>query len=108
MKIFVGNLPSEITGDDLRQAFENFGQVGSVTIAIDRTTGTSRGFAFVTMPLADEARNAIGKMNGKDLQGRKIDVEKSRRKTKPHSGNRRLSCLGSRGKVGGRCSRRLY
>jgi len=108
MKIFVGNLSVETTGDDLRQAFESFGQVGSVTIAMDRTTGTSRGFAFVTMPLADEARNAIGKMNGKDLQGRKIDVEKSRRKTKPHSGNRRLSCLGSRGKVGGRCSRRLY
>ena len=108
MKIFVGNLPSETTGDDLRQAFENFGQVGSVTIAMNRTTDTSRRFAFVIMPVADEARNAIEKMNGKDLQGQKIDVEKSRRKTKPHSGNRRLSCPGSRGKVGGRRSRRLY
>ena len=108
MKICVGNLPSETTGDDLRQAFESFGQVGSVTIAMDRTTGTSRGFAFVIMPVADEAKNTIEMMNGKDLQGRKIDVEKSRTKTKPHSGNRRLSYLGSRGKIGGRHSKRLY
>ena len=65
----MGNLPSETTRDDLRQAFECFGQVGSVTIALDQTAGTSQGFAFIIMPVADEARNTIEKINGKDLQG---------------------------------------
>ncbi|MGD8501134.1 MAG: hypothetical protein PVJ86_10835 [Phycisphaerales bacterium] len=108
MKIFVGHLPSETTGDDLRQAFESFGQVGSVTIAVDRTTGASRGFAFVIMPVADEARNAIEKMNGKDLQGRKIDVEKGRTKTKPRGSRHQLSHFANGGQVGRHRGRRRY
>ncbi len=106
MKVFVGNLSVETTESDLRHVFESFGQVRSVTIAIDRTTGTSRGFAFVTMPVAGEARNAIEKMNGKDLQGRKIDVEKSRTKRKPRAGGRKRSDSANRGKSGGHRGRR--
>ena len=84
MRIFVGNLSSGTSGNDLRQAFESFGQVTSVTIIMNGTTGKSREFGFVIMPSANEATNAIEKMNGKDLQGRKIAVEKSRTKRKPH------------------------
>ena len=96
MRIFVGNLSGETTGNDLRQVFESFGQVRSITVAMDQTTGTSRGFAFVIMPVADEAKNAIEKMNGRELQGRKIHVDKSRTKTKPHAVRRQLRPLESR------------
>ena len=108
MRIFVGNLSGEITGSDLRQVFESFGQVRSVTVAMDQAMGTPRGFAFVIMPVADEAKNAIEKMHGKDLQGRKIHVEKSRTKRKPRIDRRRSRRLETGGKVGGRRGRRCY
>jgi RNA recognition motif-containing protein len=95
-------------GNDLRQIFEIFGQVRSLTVAIDPTTGTSRGFAFVIMPVADEARNAIEEMNGKNLHGRKIHVEKSRTKRKPHVDRCQSHRLETKDKVGGRLGRRRY
>ena len=60
----------------------------------------SREFGFVIMPSANEAKNAIEKMNGKGLQGRKIDVEKSRARKKPHAGNRWRSDSGDGGGFG--------
>jgi len=101
MKVFVGNLSGQTTEDDLRQAFESFGQVKSVTIVRDETTGESRGFAFVIMPLANEATNAIEKMNGKDLRGQKVKVEKGRTKTKARSSRRKRSVSGTGGRAGG-------
>jgi len=101
MKVFVGNLSGQTTEDDLRQAFESFGQVKSVTIVRDETTGESRGFAFVIMPLANEATNAIEKMNGKDLRGQKVKVEKGRTKTKARSSRRKRSGSGTGGRAGG-------
>ena len=71
MNIYVGNLSHDVTDDDLRQAFEAFGQVRSVNIVRDKISGESRGFGFVGMPTENEARTAISEMNGKDLQGRK-------------------------------------
>jgi len=55
MNIYVGNLPREATEEDLRKAFEEFGQVASVKIITDRFTGDSRGFGFVEMPNSPEA-----------------------------------------------------
>jgi RNA recognition motif-containing protein len=59
MNIYVGNLSSEVTEEDLRQAFEGLGQVVSVNIIKDRYSGESRGFGFVEMPDKAEAQSAI-------------------------------------------------
>lgn len=108
MKIFVGNLSGETSGDDLRQAFENFGQVGSATIVIDESAGESRRFGFVRMPSASEAHNAIKRMNGRDFQGRKIDVQKARTKGKPHASRRSRSDSGNGGSLWKLRGRRYY
>ncbi len=80
MNIYVGNLSHETTEDDLRQAFEAFGQVISVKIVRGRATGESVGFGFVGMPISDEGQTAISEMNGKDLKGQSIKVEEGRMK----------------------------
>ena len=80
MNIYVGNLSPETTEDDLRQAFEAFGQVASVKLLRDRVTGQSNKVGFVGMPEAEEAQTAISTLNGKDLQGSAIRVEEGKRK----------------------------
>jgi RNA recognition motif-containing protein len=81
MNIYVGNLAREVTEDDLREAFEVFGQVDTTTIIKDRFSGESRGFGFVEMPSKNEAQAAIDDMNGKDLKGRTVNVNEARPKT---------------------------
>jgi RNA recognition motif-containing protein len=81
MNIYVGNLSHETTEDDLREAFEVFGQVISVKIVRSRSTGESAGFGFVGMPVSEEGQTAISEMNGKDLKGQSIKVEEGRTKT---------------------------
>ncbi len=78
MNIYVGNLSHQATEDDLRKAFEVFGQVESANIIKDRFSGKSRGFGFVQMPSKQEAQNAIEQMNGTDLMGRAINVNEAR------------------------------
>jgi len=78
MKIYVGNMPYSVTEEDLKQAFEAFGQVESVTIIKDKMSGQSKGFGFVEMGSADQAQAAISGMNGKDLKGRKLNVNEAR------------------------------
>ena len=78
MNIYVGNVFLAVTEDDLRQAFEAFGQVTSAKIIKDRYTGNSRGFGFVEMPNHQEARSALSGLNGKDLKGRSLKVNESR------------------------------
>jgi RNA recognition motif-containing protein len=85
MNIYVGNLPNKANEDDLREAFEEFGQVTSVKILTDRYTGDSRGFGFVEMPNYSEANSAISGLDGKELKGHKIKVNKAR----PRRDNRR-------------------
>jgi len=81
VNIYVGNLSNQTTEDDLRQAFEAFGQVESVNIIKDRFSGESRGFGFVEIPSKQEAQKAIEEMNGKDLMGRAVNVNEARPKT---------------------------
>ena len=100
MNIYVGNLSRETTEDDLRQAFEPFGQVESINIIKDRFSGESRGFGFVEMPSKDEAQTAIEEMNGKDLQGRAINVNEARPKAARGGGGGRGGS-GGRGRGGG-------
>ena len=78
MNIYVGNLLREATKDDLRQAFEAFGQVTSVNIISDKYTGDSRGFGFLEMPNHQEAKSAIAGLDGKDLKGRTLKVNEAR------------------------------
>ena len=80
-KIFVGNLSYSATEVELRSMFEAYGAVESVHIVTDRDSGQPRGFGFVEMPNDAEAANAITGLNGKDLQGRTLNVNEARPKT---------------------------
>ncbi|MBC7231480.1 MAG: RNA-binding protein [Actinobacteria bacterium] len=78
MKIYVGNLSYSTTEDGIRSAFSQFGTVDSVDVIVDRNTGRSRGFGFVEMSDDAEARAAISGLNGKDLDGRSINVNEAK------------------------------
>jgi RNA recognition motif-containing protein len=78
MNIYVGNLSYEVTQDNLKQAFGAFGQVETVKIIKDRWSRQPRGFGFVEMPERAEAQSAINGLNGKDLKGRTVKVNKAR------------------------------
>ena len=75
MNIFVAKLNYQTQEDDLREAFEEFGEVSSCKIIMDRETGRSRGFGFVEMPDENEARIAIQEMNESEFDGRTIVVK---------------------------------
>jgi RNA recognition motif-containing protein len=77
MNIFVGSLPWSIEEADLRESFEAYGTVESVKIITDKFTGRSKGFGFVEMPNDDEAQKAIDELNGANVEGRAIVVNKS-------------------------------
>jgi len=78
MNIYVGNLSHEMTEEELRQAFEAFGQVESATVIKDKFTGESRGFGFVEMPAKAEAQAAIDGLNETELKGRAVNVNEAR------------------------------
>jgi RNA recognition motif-containing protein len=86
MNIYVGNLSYSVTEDDLRQAFEAFGQVASVSIIKDKFSNQSKGFGFVEMPSQEEAQAAISGMNGKDIKGRAMNVNEARPRTDDRRG----------------------
>jgi len=96
MNIYVGNLSRDVTDEDLRQAFGDFGQVESINIIKDKFTGESRGFGFVEMPSKDEAQAAITGLNGQDLKGRAMNINEARPRTEGRGGR------GGRGGGGGR------
>ncbi|MBM4039404.1 MAG: RNA-binding protein [Planctomycetes bacterium] len=86
MNIYVGNLPFSATDAELRAAFEPFGEVTSAQVIQDRETGRSRGFGFVEMPSADQARAAIAALDGSDMGGRSLKVNEARPKTDRREG----------------------
>jgi len=86
MKIYVGNLSYEVTEEDLKQSFEQFGQVESVAIITDKFTGKSKGFGFVEMASKAEGRSAIDGLNGKELKGRTLNVNEARPRTESRGG----------------------
>ena len=104
MNIYVGNLSYTVTEDDLRQAFEAFGQVTSASIIKDKFSGQSKGFGFVEMPSKEEAQAAITALNGKEMKGRNLSVNEAR----PRTDDRRQGGGGGGGggrRPGGRSSR---
>ena len=77
MNIYAGNLSRELTEQELREAFQAFGQVTSVKIIRDRYTNISKGFGFVEMPVQSEAQAALAGLDGKQLRGRSISVSEA-------------------------------
>jgi len=88
MNIFVGNLAFDVTDEDLGKAFEAFGQVASASVIKDQYSNQSRGFGFVEMPQTSEAQAAIAALNGKELNGRSINVSEARPKATGYGGGR--------------------
>jgi len=86
-KLYVGNLSFNTTENDLQDAFAAHGPVSEVNLMVDRATGRSRGFAFVTMGTPEGAQAAIGAMHGARLDGRELTVNEARPKEeRPRSG----------------------
>ena len=78
MDIYVGNLSYNLTVEELREAFEQHGEVANAKIIMDRDTGRSKGFGFVEMPSQDEGEAAISELNGAMLKGRTARVNQAR------------------------------
>ena len=85
--IFVGNLSFGTTEDTLRSMFDSYGAVQRVNIVTDRDTGQARGFAFVEMSVDAEGNAAISGLNGRDLDGRALNVNEARPKPERGSGS---------------------
>lgn len=78
MNIYVGNISRLVTEEKLRSLFEQFGSVLSVKLIKDKFTGNPKGFAFVDMPNANEAQQAISSVNGQELEGQRLRVNEAR------------------------------
>ena len=88
MNIYVGNLSSELTEEELRLAFEPFGQVDSAAIIKDKYSGASKGFGFVEMASKDEGQAAIDGLNETELKGKTLNVNEARPRTENRGGRR--------------------
>ena len=107
VKLYVGNLSFSTTEDELRTLFAQVGTVAAVELIKDRDTGSSKGFAFVTMGAQSEAEEAIKKFNGYSLGNRQIKVNPARPKEESGRGGGgfggpRRNTYGSGGGAGGR------
>ncbi|MGD2271747.1 MAG: RNA-binding protein, partial [Desulfobacterales bacterium] len=108
MNIYIGNLSNEVTEEDLKQAFETFGEVESVKIIKDKYANRSKGFGFVEMPSKAEGQSAIDGLNGKELKGKALNVNEARPRTESrgrgrgYGGGREGQGGGRGGKGGGR------
>ena len=98
MKLYVGNLSFETTENDLQDLFEKHGTVNEVRLMMDKMTGKSRGFAFVTMGDATQGNAAMSALNGHEMNGRALNVNEARPREerprpyggkRPYAGNRR-------------------
>ena len=97
MKLYVGTLSFETTENDLQDLFEQHGAVNEVHLAMDRMTGKSRGFAFVTMNDDEQAKAAMSATNGHELGGRSLKVNEARpREDRPRSPGGNRSFAGGR------------
>lgn len=77
MKLLVRNIARNTNEEELRALFEEFGTLQSCTLVLDKDTGESKGFGFVEMPKIGDAKLAIKKLNGKEIDGSKLRVKKA-------------------------------
>jgi len=89
MNIYVGNIPRETLENELREAFQAFGEVSTLNLIRDKYTNTIKGFAFVEMPNKAEAENAIKSLDGAMFNGRALTVNPAKPKTESHDKPRR-------------------
>ena len=102
--LFVGSLAYATTDDGLKEFFEQIGEVERAKVATDRETGRSRGFGFVTFVNEDDNQKAVDQLDGKELDGRTINVSLARpREDRPNGGDR-----GDRGGNGGSFRQRSW
>jgi len=87
MNIYVGSLPYATTEDALKALFEQYGQVTSAKIIMDKFTGKSKGFGFVEMPSDEEAQQAIEALNGTDYEGQRLRISEARQPERRPGGN---------------------
>ena len=87
--VFVGNVSFQVSESELQALFEPFGEVTRVQIMTDRDTGRSRGFGFVEMTNDDEAAKAIESLNGKEMDGRALNINEARPKPTGGGGRQR-------------------
>jgi RNA recognition motif-containing protein len=78
MNIYIGNLNFNLSEDELKQAFEEYGEVNSVKIISDKYSGRSKGFGFIEMPDDENAKKAIEELNGAEVKGRSLKVNQAR------------------------------
>jgi RNA recognition motif-containing protein len=102
VNIYIGNLSYDINDSELNELFEEFGEIISTSITRDKYSGKSRGFGFVEMPVREEAMKAINSLNGKEIKGRKINVNESHpkesRRDNSHDRDRKHDNKGDRGR----------
>ena len=88
-KLYVGNLPFDVTEDDLRNKLSEHGAVNEIVMVMDKVTGRPRGFAFATMNTPEAANATIGALDGKEWQGRALTVNEARpREERARGGSR--------------------
>jgi RNA recognition motif-containing protein len=97
IKLYVGNLPPEMTETELKDLFTEAGNVSSAKIITDRQTGQPRGFGFVEMETKLEGQKAISMLNGRVVEGRSLAVNEARPQTQRRGGS-----FGGGGGGGGR------
>jgi RNA recognition motif-containing protein len=102
MKLYVGNLSFQTSSGDLQELFAQAGTVESASVVEDRETGRSRGFGFVEMASKEEGEKAIEQFNGKELNGRNLNVNEARPREDRGGGGGRGGFGGNRGGGGGR------
>ena len=88
INIYVGNLPYSARNDDLKELFEEFGEVNSAEIIFDRRTKRSRGYGFVEMVTEEDGKEAIDELNGSDYDGRQLRVDESQPGSKDRNKSR--------------------
>jgi RNA recognition motif-containing protein len=102
MKLYVGNLSFQTSSEDLQQLFAQAGTVESASVVEDRDTGRSRGFGFVEMSSKEEGEAAIAQFNGKEVNGRALNVNEAKpRENRGGGGGGRGGFGGNRGGFGG-------
>jgi cold-inducible RNA-binding protein len=74
MNMYVSNLSFHTTEEDLRNLFQTFGEVSSAKVVFDNVSGRSRGFGFVEMPEEKAAKEAMERLQGKEIEGRSLNV----------------------------------